>query len=257
MNQHLNPSPAVRNITLILTVRSAGRLSSLLLGLLVLFGGAACQRQESVRVKLQARTPSVLDLSRLEVRAQVAGVQVGLRYKWIANLGECDPQESEWPATIFHFADGTVRDRVTVEVWRGKTRLAHEEIALEAPQPKPAKPSPSLPAVQVEITTIPPFEPHGGPDTRADISGRVTGEIAPDYKVVLYARADEAWYIQPAPYVSVAIQSGGTWSSWTHTGSHYAALVVRPGFMPALICDVLPQVGGDVLARVVVEGSKK
>ena len=48
-----------------------------------------------------------------------------------------------------------------------------------------------------------------------------------DHQVVIYARAD-AWYIQPHSHTFHPIGADGSWSSWTHTGSSYAALVVRP-----------------------------
>lgn len=220
-------------------------------------GVVSCRRKEIVQVHLQTQSLSGPDTHRLEVRAQVAGAQAGLRYKWIADFGQCDPQESEWPSTMFRFAEGVKRDAVTVEVWRDGARVAHERIDLVMAEPRPRTPSAQLPAVKIELTEVPPEEPHGGPDTRATIAGKVSGEIGPDQKIVLYARADEAWYMQPGPYFSLTIPPDHTWSSWTHTGSHYAALVVRTGFSGPVICDVLPQVGGDVLARVIVEGVKK
>jgi hypothetical protein len=107
--------------------------------------------------------------------------------------------------------------------------------------------------VRVTVSTIPPYQPLGGSETRAQIAGRVNGASAPDYSVVLYARAD-AWYIQPELFATVPIARDGTWASWTHTGSSYAALVVRPGFEALPRLDVLPQVGGYVVARQIVEG---
>jgi hypothetical protein len=41
------------------------------------------------------------------------------------------------------------------------------------------------------------------------------------------------------------------------TGSSYAALVVRPGFNALTRLDVLPQLGGYVLARTIVEGARR
>ena len=227
------------------------------LGISLLLGLAACNKRDFASVRLQAQTPPGRDLRRFEIRAQIASAQPHLRYKWFAEFGECDPQDSEWPSTVFRFAEGTTRDRVTVEVWHDKTRLASDHIDLTVPEHRvnsPAKPAPTL---AVEITTLPPNEPQGGPNTRADIAGKVTGEVTSDLRVVIYARATETWYIQPTPYISHPIKSDNTWSTWTHTGSDYAALVVRTGFTPAIICDVLPQVGGDVLARTVVAGAKK
>jgi hypothetical protein len=227
------------------------------LGVSLLFGLVACNKREFALVKLQAQTPPGRDLRRYEIRAQVASAQPHLRFKWIAEFGECDPQDSEWPSTIFRFAEGTTRDRITIEVWQEKTRLASDSIDLTVPDQRvnlPAKPALSL---GIEITSVPPNEPQGGPNTRADIAGKVTGEVTSDLRIVLYARASEAWYIQPTPYISHPIMADGTWSTWTHTGSDYAALVVRTGFTPAVIYDVLPQVGGDVITRTIVAGRAK
>ena len=133
------------------------------------------------------------------------------------------------------------------------------DVTLER-EPAPATVSPldkeRLPAVQIAITNVPPYEPAGGPNTRAEIAGTVNGELAPDCKVIIYARAAELWFIQPNAYASHAIRADKTWSSWTHTGSSYSALVVRPGFDPVLRLDVLPHVGGYVIARSIVEGKK-
>ena len=77
-----------------------------------------------------------------------------------------------------------------------------------------------------------------------------------DHQVVIYARAD-AWYIQPHSHTFHPIGADGSWSSWTHTGSSYAALVVRPGFDAYTRLDVLPQVGSYVVARTIVEGVRR
>jgi hypothetical protein len=223
------------------------------LGLVLPLGVAGCGDPAAVRVQLEGHRPPGLDAGRIEVRAQVTGSQAGLRYKWFSVQGECEPQESDWPSTLFEFAKATSRDRVSVEVWRGSERVARADLDVKVEGERPRSASGPPPRVEVEITTIPAYEPEGGPDTRADIGGKVTGEIAPDYKVVIYARAD-AWYIQPAAYSEHVIGPDGTWSTWTHTGSSYAALVVRPGFDPFLRLDVLPQVGDHVLARTIVEG---
>ena len=229
-------------------VLSAGAVWALL--------AAGCGDPDAVRVGLQAYRPLGLDAHRLEIRAQVSGPQSGLRYKWFSVTGECDPQESEWPSTVFHFGQTTTRDRISVEVWRANDRVARDEIEVKIDEERARLASAPLPRVEIEITTIPPYEPEGGPETRADITGKVTGELSPEYKVVVYARAD-AWYVQPAAYAEHSIGEDNTWSTWTHTGSSYAALVVRPGFDPFLRLDVLPQVGSHVLARTIVEGMRK
>lgn len=218
-------------------------------------GAAGCGDNGAVRVKLQATRPPGLEVRRIEIRAQVTGPPAGLRYKWFSVNGECEPQESEWPATVFKFGSSSKRDRVAVEVWSAGARVAHDEIDVELDEERSRLEETSLPSVQIEITQVPPYEPEGGPDTRAEIAGKVSGEIASDHKVVIYARAD-AWYIQPSPYAEHAISEHNTWATWTHTGSSYAALLVRPGFDPFLRLDVLPRVGGHVLARAIAEGVK-
>jgi hypothetical protein len=152
------------------------------------------------------------------------------------------------------FANNATRDRVWVEVWRENEQVAESslDVAIDAPQQPP---SGQPPAISVAITNIPRYQPEGGPDTRADISGKVSGDVSTEYKVVVYARAD-AWYIQPTPYSMIPIQADNTWKSWTHTGSNYAALVVRRDYKPLTRLDVLPQVDRDVLARAIVEGKR-
>lgn len=220
---------------------------------------AGCAERDTVRVQLHSRTPTVPGVLHLEVTAQVSGPEAGLRFKWFSVAGACNPQESDRPTTLFKFADGATRDRVTVEVWRdgklaGQTsidvKLDEVQARLTAQENIPAD-------LKIEIDRVPPYEPQGGPDTRADITGKVGGTLAPGYSVVLYARASELWYIQPTAYASHAIRPDNTWTSWTHTGSSYAALLVRPGFEPAPRLDVLPKVGGYVVARTIVEGIRK
>ncbi len=110
--------------------------------------------------------------------------------------------------------------------------------------------------MEVSITKVPPYDV-GGPETRADIAGRVTGERTPMLRVVVYARAGDVWYVQPTPYAQHPMAADGSWGTWTHTGTSYAALVVRPNFAPVPRYDVLPQVGGAVVARAIVEGSRR
>jgi hypothetical protein len=223
--------------------------------LLLLGAGRAvgCADPDAVRVRLQAYTPAGLDANQVALRAQVAGPLAGLRYKWFAVAGQSAPQEGDTPEAVFTFADGALRDRVTLEVWRADRRVARGEldVALDSAR---AGASASVPKLSLAITKVPPADA-GGPDTRADIAGRVVGEVTPGLRMVLYARASDVWYIQPAPNARHTIAADGTWGSWTHTGTSYAALVVRPGFVALPRYDVLPQVGGWVVARAVVDGA--
>src|SRR5262245_39174248 len=86
--------------------------------LAVALGSAGCADRDAVRVQLRSSVPPTQGVMHLEVAAQVSGPQDGLRFKWFSVAGACNPQESGQPATLFKFADGATRDRVTVEVWR-------------------------------------------------------------------------------------------------------------------------------------------
>jgi hypothetical protein len=227
--------------------------------LAVALWSAGCTDPDSVRVQLHSRTPPTQGAMHLEVTAQVSGSQTGLRFKWFSVAGACSPQDSDKPTTLFNLADGATRDRVTVEVWRDGKMAAQNsiDVKLDEVQAQLAAQE-KIPAdLKIEIDHIPPYEPQGGPNTRADIAGKVSGTLDPGYSVVLYARASEIWYVQPTAYASHAIRPDNTWTSWTHTGSSYAALLVRPGFEPVPRLDVLPNVGGYVVARAIVEGGRK
>lgn len=217
---------------------------------------SGCTDRDQVQVALYAHRPPSETSLRLEIQAQVTGRPAGLHYRWFAVSGECDPQESDQPATAFRFADGVDRDRVLVEVWRGDARVAQSEIDVAFTGPGAGLPAPASPSdVQIEITTVPPWDV-GGADTHADIAGKVSGKYNADARVVIYARAYESWFIQPASGALHQIGQDNRWSTWTHTGENYAVLLVRPDFAPLPRLDMLPRVGGAVLARTMVEGIK-
>ena len=216
---------------------------------------AGCDGPSTARVKLHVRPSASEAPTRLEVQAQIAGSQTDLRYKWFTVSGACDPQESDSPTTVFQFAESVTRDRVSVEVWRSDRRIGQADIDVKFDEEQSRLVSNRSPQVQIEITTIPPAEA-GGPDTRANIAGKVSGKIEPGDKVLLYAYAYDYWHIQPIAQMVHPIGADNTWSNWTHTGASYAALVVKNGYEPRIRLDVLPRVGGGVLARTVVEGKK-
>jgi hypothetical protein len=218
---------------------------------------AGCSDPNRVRVKLSARPSPGEDLLRLEVQAQVAGPLAGLRYKWFCVSGACEPQEADSPMTTFKFSENTGRDRVTVELWRDGKMVARNNLDVTLDENRLRAESERIIGVKVEITNIPPYDPYGGDSTRADIAGNIDGKAASDCRVVLYARAGDTWYIQPRPETLLPVRPDNTWTSWTHTGSSYAALVVRPGYDAHSRLDLLPPIGGYVLGRAVVDGIKK
>lgn len=105
----------------------------------------------------------------------------------------------------------------------------------------------------IQFTRIPPVSP-GGPSAMGSIAGRVHGSHHA-LKVVLYARSGK-WYVQPyADQPFTEIKPDSTWSSPTHLGSHYAALLVQPDYVPSAVIDNLPGVGGSIAAVGVTEGT--
>ncbi len=220
--------------------------------LVTLFGGCGGRPDEG-SVTLYARAVSARDPRSLEIQAQVSASLEGLHYKWFSADGECNPQESATPVTRFRFAAGTKEDRIAVDVWRDGKRIGRGALAVRmAAVPE----APVASNLRIEMTEI-PFAEMGGPDTRANIGGRITGEIPPDSRVVVYARDEGVWFIQPLTNAKHQISDGGVWSTWTHSGSAYAAIVVPADFVPLRTVDSIPSLRADIFARVVVDGRVK
>jgi hypothetical protein len=86
------------------------------------------------------------------------------------------------------------------------------------------------------------------------IEGRATG-VRPGQQIVLYAKSDGRWWVQPfAREPFTKIQGDSKWKNETHLGTEYAALVVDPGDTPPQTMEVLPARGGGVAAVAVVKG---
>ena len=215
---------------------------------------AGCIAKKDILVQLETHRPPAYDPHQIEVQAMVIGPQSGLHYKWFSVDGDFDPQESYEPKTQFSFAPNSVRDRIWVEVWRDNDKVAESALDVNI-ESRPRSSADKASAPEISITRVPRYQAEGGPDTRDTIGGIVRTSFAADYRVVVYARAD-AWYIQPTPFAMQPIEHDNTWRTWTHTGSSYAALVVRKTYKPMTRLDVLPQVDADVLSRVIVEGRK-
>jgi len=108
------------------------------------------------------------------------------------------------------------------------------------------------PKATIQITHVPVADP-GGPVKKEVIEGRVAGAKA-GQQVVLYARSGGAWWIQPYledPFTKIQANS---WKSTIHLGTEYAALLVEPGYHPALKTNALPTEGNGVIAIIVVKG---
>ena len=127
--------------------------------------------------------------------------------------------------------------------------LASLAILLSACGPRSTDTKPSI-----EFSVVPQAE-EGGPDKRATIAGRVVG-ARPGQQIVLFAFAGK-WWVQPlADQPFTTIQSDSTWTSLTHLGTEYAAVLADPGYSPPPTLDVLPGEGGAVAAVKSVPGEQ-
>ncbi len=105
----------------------------------------------------------------------------------------------------------------------------------------------------VEFTKIPPAA-QGGRERVDEVAGHVTG-ARPGQQIVVYARSGP-WWVQPWPDKPfIRIKADGTWSTPTHLGFEYAALLVDPGYHPPPTIDAAPMRGGSVIAVKMVKGT--
>jgi len=111
----------------------------------------------------------------------------------------------------------------------------------------------SVGAPSIEFTKVPPAA-QGGADKVGTIAGRVHGS-RPGQQIVVYAHSGP-WWVQPyADRPFVPIQSDSTWSTATHFGFEYAALLVDPGYHPPPTLDVAPTPGGLVVSVAIIKGT--
>jgi hypothetical protein len=107
----------------------------------------------------------------------------------------------------------------------------------------------------IEFTTVPQAA-EGGPEALATIAGRVTGARG-DQRIVLFAKSG-VWWVQPLvsnPFTS--IQADASWTSDTHLGFEYAALLVDRGYTPPVTLEAIPAPGGSIAAVAVVTGTPR
>jgi len=110
----------------------------------------------------------------------------------------------------------------------------------------------SASAPSIEFTRIPPAA-QGGRERVDTITGRAFG-ARPGQQIVIYARSGP-WWVQPWPdRPFVTIQSDSTWSTETHLGFEYAALLVDKDYRPPPTMHVAPTRGGSVAAVNIVKG---
>jgi hypothetical protein len=108
-------------------------------------------------------------------------------------------------------------------------------------------------APSIGFTKIPPAA-QGGREKVDNIAGTVAGARA-GQQIVVYARSGP-WWVQPWPDKPlIPIQPDSTWSTPTHLGFEYAALLVEPGYSPPPTMDVAPTQGGSIAAVNIVKGT--
>jgi len=231
-------------------------LFSCLAAMLLALAWSGCGNR-NVRVALEVAPSPQSDARRLVVRAQVTGPQDKLVYRWFSQSGECTPQRTDTPETVFAFGENQDRDRILVEVWRDDRTVAQAEIAVQrAIRTAGPESQPKL-NVRIEMTDIPPYDAVGGPSTRAHIGGTLSGDLEPGLMVVVYARAKNIWFIQPeAATPKLSLRSDHSFSNWTHTGSEYAVLVVRPGFTPLIAVETMPLNDSGIVTQIIFPGEK-
>jgi hypothetical protein len=177
------------------------------------------------------------------------------------------------PITLW--VDVTSGDRSFRRVATAKINVARSSASIPGTTPVPPRPpagpgaSPTRSPIEatgsprgaiaspsIKFITVPRYDPVGGPSTSADIDGVVDGASNFDQlRVVIYARTGNTWWVQPlvaAPYSS--IDRHGQFATWTHTGTDYAAILVRKGFAPPPAIDGRLPESPDILARVEVPG---
>jgi hypothetical protein len=104
----------------------------------------------------------------------------------------------------------------------------------------------------IEFTKIPPAA-QGGRERTDTISGRVRNP-RPKQQIVIYAHSGQ-WWVQPWPdHPFIPIKADSTWSTETHLGFEYAALLVEPDYHPLPTTDVAPTQGGSVALVTIVKG---
>lgn len=114
------------------------------------------------------------------------------------------------------------------------------------------KSSPS-PSMLISFDKVPKADV-GGPDKLDTIQGHVNGG-QPGQQIVLYARSQELWWIQPfadRPFTPIGTDS--KWSNQTHLGEQYAALLINKGYKPPRTTETLPAISAGIAAVAVAKG---
>ena len=106
---------------------------------------------------------------------------------------------------------------------------------------------PTTSSTSITFTHVPPSDA-GGAGEMDTLSGKVE-DRQPGTQLVIYAYSRGSWYVQPITlHPFTPIKGDGSWSTLTHLGDEYAAILAKTGYQPANTLRTLPVVGGSVLA---------
>jgi hypothetical protein len=142
---------------------------------------------------------------------------------------------------------GPMQLRLPVSVFLQRLLLLLLCATLSSCRPNKANSAPAI-----EFTHIPPAA-QGGPERVDTISGRVRNAL-PKQQIVIYAHSGQ-WWVQPSPdNPFVSIKADSTWSTESHLGFEYAALLVDSDYHPLPTTDVAPTQGGSVALVTMVKG---
>jgi len=112
---------------------------------------------------------------------------------------------------------------------------------------------PSNAQASIQFGRIPPAA-QGGRERTDTITGKVIG-ARHGQRIVIYAKSGP-WWVQPWPdQPYIPIQADSSWSTETHLGYEYAALLVDPGFHAPPTMDQPPTPGGAVAVVNIVKGA--
>lgn len=258
--------------------RTISAVCLLLTGLAVGMFFSPAKRQTYPEGDLMPRERAVEACLNVEIDLRIRNRPLGSKIEWHADNGKFNPEVTETDLrSTFTAPARQGRVKLWVEIFEGDH--VYREVASTYvdvfrsstgtsvdPCAGPSKTGGTAVTARdttkgfsIKFITIPPYDSKGGPTTSADIEGQVEGVAETEqYRIVLYAKTDNTWWVQPlgaAPYTS--LDRNGQFFSWTHTGTRYAALLVRKGFVaPKAIDGELPS-SQDILARKEVNGIRK
>jgi len=248
------------------------RQTSVILGFLCGFGLLLTACLGGAHYELNVRSEGVVAPGdTVELAVSSTNPPPGLRYVWYAPHGEFNPQDSSSPATIYTAPIEGGDYQVKVEVKKGEETVFTDARVIKVigqegtvsnatpatlPQSTSSEGLSTTSKPAIRFSQIPVYDDAGGPAALEPIGGEVTGVNPKLYKIVLYAYTDY-WYVQPFVADPLTdLEADGKFSTQSHLGSKYAALLVKPSFTPRSVTQNLPGVGGDVLAVTTVTGKK-